>query len=367
MANLQQGVASTRLMRVAVTGDSLCVGAWSSIPRSSSASTKWIGKFATKLQQLYGDGGSGVASISQDRQWPGYSGYTDAVTNVAHNGTWSYGATGFGTMNNQYIYSTLVGSAIWFYTRGSTLTLMYTLGLGFGTFQVYIDNVLVDTVNTTNIANLSTQKLYTTTNAEHTLTVVVTDTTNGNVIIEGAAGANPTGVVVDLYCTGGALLSQFVYGYRENPLTLSGAGAGRAADLVINEFGLVDANSNTALSVFSQSVSTLLAAFPTTEVIQVSPAYGLFGSYISVYQQYIAYLATVMNGGSVLDIGATLLQNNNYTYGTSIGYWGSSSLLGPAGSDPVHPGDKGHCMMYHALMQYVRMESNATTPLSQCP
>lgn len=276
-------------------------------------------------------------------------------------------------MNNEYMILQTGTGSVNFYARGSIVTVIYTTGPGFGSFYVLIDNVGVDNVNSNNASNLSTQRVYSTTPGEHIVTITAYSLGSANsVVIEGISGENPTGVVVDRYCTSGQQLNVFVQSTPENVFQQSGAGLYRNPQMLLVEFGVNDAQiGGVSLSSWQSDFNQVVAAFPDIPIIQLAPAFGTYGtsSQYNLYRSYMTYSASVATG--FIDISQDLFNTIDYsaswTAEEAIGFFGTSTPpIGPSGSDTIHPSNLGHCMMFRDIVMYLKLNQTTTSPYQYC-
>lgn len=263
--------ANSQLVKVAVVGDSLSQGYYTSAPLTKS----WPALLAARLQALYGDGGSGFVGASLTTYFansksiaaPTQTAYSGNNTYWATSGTWSLYTGGNYGPGAHEIQSTQVGATVTITgLRGTTIKL-YTLSNGGsnaawkysvdGATQVNVSDAAAS-VQVTTITGLSS--------GTHSVVITQAGTGSNTLLVIGAAAYNATGVVIDNYSVYGAtsaLLNAARPAATTNPGVWSG-GSLNPCDLYIYELGANDAAVTVASGVTLGAAAATFATSLTT-------------------------------------------------------------------------------------------------------
>lgn len=348
--------SSSRLVKVAVIGDSISVG-WVA---TNWWTNGWVGLLRTALQQAYGDGGSGFITVDYMKNtgnnlvsgWLGtvggssqWSRFPDANDNNGRGGiNWcsvKNATSGVGTMN----------IPMW----GNNSLKVYALNdPTYGTYSYAINggtatNVALNAANAVKVTTVASPPAGSAA-SPYTLNLAVV---SGTVELYGAAAYNATGIAVDnlsmagrrsldlLIPTPGSSTTQFIG--EETPQQLG------PWDLVIFALGVNDVRAGDASNVAKNILATwsgiknkapnVTAPETLIMICNPGPATGLGGDTTHAEGQMAAevYKAAQAVGAAVVDVWAFA--------GRSTEPW---NTLGYQSATDVHPFDAGH-VQYEGL------------------
>ncbi|SDP08681.1 hypothetical protein SAMN04515671_2906 [Nakamurella panacisegetis] len=275
-AKYRAKLAGGGLTRVAVVGDSVAAGYYTSNPRARS----WPARVAAALQSKFGDGGSGfngssasLAFASSAASIPAgaVTAYTAAGYYWAATGAWSQYSTPYGpgacVISTQAVGAKQVISGL----RGTALTI-YTLSGGFAPWSYQINGgAAVPIADGATFAIQATQVAAPT--GTYSLTINYAGTGANSLYLIGIEARNAAGVVVDNFSKYGALSAGFADTSALGAAAWSG-GPSNPADLLVYALAANDSQSTTATGI------TLTAAVAAgVNVLPVS-AYVAPGQYL---------------------------------------------------------------------------------------
>lgn len=359
------GAASTPAV-LAISGDSITAGAWS----SNLLTKPFAALLAARLQTAHGDGGSGFFSSSRCVSFN--SGFTystpDQCAALDASGHWiiwssKEGAGATGMLNN------FTNATMTYQVRGTKVGVYFvgrSDGTTLGSFNWKVDGVDQGNVNTsTQAANGIYKTLANVGAGNHTILITALSAATP-VVIQGAYGENTTGVIVNVFGRSGAVSADFelqagVYTYG-HPSDWSG-GISYPSDCLIYALGVNDAHNQVSpgyvTTGYLQNLGSFLASVKNlaggrngnTDVLVLMNHVG--NDEIAArngYMQYYAHGARVLcehYGAALINMNAVI--GTNYAQGTAISYWSDGTTSGLPGSDVVHPGDTGHQKIYNTI------------------
>lgn len=344
---------------VGVVGDSI-----SKKYNASSIANSWAGLMEDELQTLKGDGGSGFRGVTD-----GYGASFGAAVlgdqyatadKVVWTGSWTeatspvYPFSGPGFSMGA---TTTVGSSATFTVSGTSLKVYYlgVTGTG-GVISFKVDGVtLPGTINVGGRASTAPASSVIMSNAgagTHTVTVTLV---SGGVNLYGVSAENASGAVVNVFARPGVSATQV------NTGTNAGAdwngGINYRADLIIYALGVndlksVDASASQVAEHTQKFMSRLRESGVTAPVIMLSNHPGKF----DINTRHVAIQARMREvaesyGGAYVDMWSKY--GNSWNAADAEGFWGSTTTLGVAGDDGVHPSDSGHASIWESLREVV--------------
>ena len=339
--------SSSKLVRVAVIGDSIAYGLYASAPAPVPTSTSWPGIVRAGLQASYGDGGTGFVSsaASPDDSAGAYPSGSWPVNHYGSNWTiqQASSSTAYQSINAFAMTTQHPGDYITFAVRGSSIVVWYVSAPGGATFSVQIDGTTVaSAVNSAAGAAASNSTLFAgLAGGAHLVTITHTGAAGSAATIMGVDAVNGRGVVVDLYAQSGQSLTGFVAAH--GAVATAGAAA-RQASLLILALGVNDASGGVSATAAQAAFQTLTAAFSGVDTVYVYSSYGALNN-PDLYTSYQSFIAPAVN---VFVDSWTLDTHRSYQYGLSICYWGFYGQPGAcnnAGADNIHPSDSGHALI----------------------
>jgi lysophospholipase L1-like esterase len=364
LSNWRSKLAGTKTgnATLAVVGDSISVGNWSSDITTSTTATNYVGLIRTALQAQYGDGGSGFIGTNLIPTYDG-GGYVSGVSCV---GAWTFfpngastGAASNGGPSNTSSYSSTIGNTITYTgVRGQTLTVYY-INFAVGSYTVTVDGTVVGTVTTTG-GGAYTSQSFTIPAGSHT--VVLTITSSAIVVFFGIRCTNPTGVIVDNYSHGG----ETVLGFSSQNTAIDWSGGVlNPCDLYMLNLGVNDCANTGGLTSSDAYISTVFKIFDRikngpsynsslgTDFAIALPAIGKFqGSDINM-----AVISKSANaicnhyGGVFIDMGTAT--GNSWLNAYNLGLWGLDGT-GASGNNSVHPSNAGHAAYAQTILSVIQ-------------
>jgi lysophospholipase L1-like esterase len=354
--------AATANATLAIVGDSISVGNWSSNITTTTSATNYVGKIRTALQAQYGDGGSGFIGTNLIPTYDG-GGYTSGVSCA---GSWTFfpngastGASSNGGPSNTSSYSGTIGNTITYTSvRGQTLTVYY-INFAVGSYTVTVDGTVVGTVTTTG-GGAQLAQSFTISPGSHT--VVLTITSSAIVVFFGIRCTNPTGVIVDNYSHGGETVLGF--STQTSAIDWSG-GVLNPCDLYMLNLGVNDCVNTGGLTSSDQHSTTVFKIFDrikngpsynsslATDLVIALPAVGKFQG-PDINMPLIAKNANAIcnhYGGVFIDLGTAT--GNSWLNAYNLGLWGVDSS-GASGTDSVHPSNAGHSAYAQTILSVIQ-------------
>lgn len=353
---------ATTPITLAVVGDSIAQGFYS----SNLLTKSWPALLKSKLQGLYGNGGSGFFSVANSSAVLTSLGLGGsplaAYVAIGNNlwtvtGTWTTGggygpgyyASYNGTLNNTISSpAIIIGQYVDMFSYAVGKPATYSIDSGAFTGALPTGSGGAPAKTTVNTGSSAT--------TAHSVTFTTGTGGTNNMVILGVTGRNSSGVRLDEFAAWGATTS--IYNNQEaTPNAYSGSwsgGANNPADLVLYNVGNNDATADVAVATSLSNIDAYLqgvldSAYYGGTVnstgVEVAFVLSFIGKNDATAPQYsalrsgIAGLATAYNA-AVLDLGA--LASNNWTAMQAAGYMGNSASLGAAGTDPIHLSDAGH-------------------------
>ena len=360
--------SGTRLVTVAVLGDSISSGSCSSNQYPSTAGKGYVNVLMQAYQSQYGDGGSGFVSPIANRRDLGNSAYSnDALPVIVSGFILSIGEKG--STDSTFYSSGAVNSTIDSYIRGTVATVVYFVGpssvADYGTFAVAIDGLWVaniDTLSEGEARQVSTS--FAVSAGEHRLLVTVV---SGTVWMVGAGGRNSGGVVVDNMSVPGLRIVDIAGGTAYgNPFINSDGGSPVTADMLIIMLGL---NDNQPLAVYLAAMRTAITTYQAAGVVDIVIVMSNGGSRAGgVFATYRAELPSLASELHVAFVDLNNIATPSYQQLSEAGFWARtptqaadecSAPLGLpstslADASSVHPSDVGHWNMAHVLWPIIR-------------
>lgn len=343
--------------KIAVLGDSVSRGYY-----TSNLDTKsWPGLLKTRLQAAYGADGSGWKGIVDSSAWATAAGidataqssYTTAGNYWTLNGVWAnYNSNAFG-IGGASISTHAAGAYAQCSVTGTTIKI-FTIG-GNSAWNYQIDGGTVtagaigsyQTVNATTITGLSA--------GSHIVRIFYNGDGISVLYLNGVAGENATGIVVDNFAQYGA-----ASGLINNIDDLTnGAGMGGnlyPADLVIYAMGLNDAGNNvsteTFVSNFDRYVSLVRDGGSATGAVDLMIVMCHVGKYDQtnyLFAHYCAAMRGVAAAYGAAYVNVWAIMENSWNYFNTLNGWGNAMTIGSPGSDLVHLSDGGANLYYQAI------------------
>jgi lysophospholipase L1-like esterase len=351
--------ARTRLVRIAILGDSTSAGLY-----ENDVNLTYAGRMNTALQGAYGDGGIGLAT-SPNRSIGGFGGpgdpagqravTTGALTTVAGGPGWlGFRPTVLGN-----------GATITFHAvRGTAIDLITRRGSGFGSLSVSVDG---DTPTAHSQAN-ATGDIFTETvrsglsSGPHTVTITFT---TGDARFWAIRGRNAAGIIVDNLSAGGtnwaagtgtSQSSTAADGVASATNLSTNLGVMTPADLLILALGVNDAPGTTATR--DNIEAQLGEAYKRSRTMGLTPAdpplllvmgmhYGNHDNKVAGHDA--AWIASTIRGFATA-VGAAYVD----VWGLgrySFEYWASltPSRFAIGGLDTIHPSYEGHADIFELM------------------
>lgn len=350
--------ALTTKARIVVVGGSASQGYYASNLHTGG----WVGGIRTALQTQYGDGGSGFFPASRTATY--ISGSADANARTAwlanrsiaaQTGVWTLGGSQYGP-GCTYVYCQTTGASITFTVTGSIVKIYtvtgastragYTYQIDGGTAVAVADGGGSSaSIQTTTVSGLSA--------GTHEVKLTWNGTSSGTgqfLSVVGVAGENATGVVVDNLAKAGARASTYGNHTASALNAVWNGGANYPADLCIFTAGPNDAVAGTTVDQWSNSVARYFKAVRdanngATDLMILLPHLGTHDVTNFLYQDYASRARGLADayGAALVDVWA--IGRNSWSYWNSLGYWGTASNPGAAGTDSVHLSDAGYAFV----------------------
>lgn len=340
--------------RIVAVGGSSTAG-WHS---SDLIKTSWIGRLQTALQAQYGAGGSGFfptsrtsTIISATSAIPAWTAAGCLATPV---GDWRAG-TSYPGPGVTYVYTEIAGSTLTFKVTGQTVSIYTVAGpppAGTRAAWTYsIDGAAPVTVQDAGgtVASIQVTKIPNLSPGEHTVTLAWAGTTSDAdqfLSVCGVSGENPTGVIVDNLARPGAASNRYTAQTASAGAVWNG-GASWSGDLAIYSAAPNDAAATTPVTgaQWETNVVSWLravkAANYNTDILIVLPHIGNYES-APIYHEYSARARTIAETYGAALVNVWTLGKTSWAYWSDMGYWGTQTNPGGAGTDGVHPSDAGH-------------------------
>lgn len=369
---------------IALVGDSLTQGCFC----SDVENTSWAAILRSKLQALYGDGGSGfkpsvdtvLANVGNFNAWitgqPASSLY--ALTGSWNNNTGVNDGPG---ANNLRLEST--GGTVTFTGRGTAFDIFFISGVsGFATFTVSVDGGAESAVqNTQTGANgVFTYSASGLAPGNHTVRVTCGTAAPGNpkLYFCGMRFRNTTGVRIDRYARQGWPSAAFNNGTAQAWRTEGGASNGtyapagkwsggslNQADFIIYSLGLNDANitspgtidPTTYLNNVRGYLEDLREGNPSASVLLLAQHRGALAweNSSQFYTQYMEKLNSLSASYKCGFLNIWAQGNNSWSWmkDASRLYMGANAAGGIAGTDQVHLSDAGHAWVADQVLNFI--------------
>lgn len=341
----KRNAAATAAARVLTIGDSVTQGYFASNARTTS----WVGRIRASLQTTYGNGGTGMIPSSNCGVIASSLGAPIIAAWEANNslftttGPWLTGGSFIGP-GVSYIGVTSAATATYKVT-GTTIR-MHPLGRSStsagwtysidGGAPVSVAGALVFAIQTTEVTGLS--------NTEHTVVISWNGGVGDTLWFCGVEGINATGVQVHNLGRTGTTAGNWTDATAGNPLW--NGGSSFPGDLAIIALGINDAaasvTSDTWLSNMNIIIQRIKAANNgATDIILLNQHVGT-GAGGTFYGNYSTQLLGLADTYGAALVNMWEIGNNSWDYWNSLGYWGSGTPGGGAGTSAVHPSDAGH-------------------------
>jgi lysophospholipase L1-like esterase len=352
----KRDAAGTGQARIVVVGGSASQGFYASNPVTKS----WPGLVRTALQAQHGDGGSGFmtsslsATILQAGDADALAAWQGAGAIIGQTGTWTQGGSRFGP-GVCYLYADETGDSLTFTVRGTTVKIYTVSGGGSRpSFTYQIDGGSAVTVADSGISasNIQVTTINGLFSGTHTVKVQWAGTASGtgqNLSVCGVSGENATGVLVHNLALAGARSE--TYG---NPATTAlnatwNGGVDFPCDLAIYTAGPNDASSNTAGDTWAANVAKWVKAVRDTgnavgdtDIMIMLPHLGTHDTTNYKYQDFAARARGLAEAYGAALVDMWTIGRNSWRYWQTLGYWGTKTNPGPAGTDSVHLSDAGY-------------------------
>ncbi|MEV0691770.1 hypothetical protein [Streptomyces sp. NPDC050388] len=354
--------AGSGLAKIVCVGGSATLGFYSSNPRTKS----WPALVASKLQSIYGDGGSGFHGVHLSPALIGGSApdalaaWQTAGAAVGQTGTWTQGGSTYGP-GGTYIYSDTTGATLTFKARGTTVKIFTVVGGGTRPVMLYsIDGGAdVSVPQPSGTAAIQTTTITGLSNTEHTVTLKAGTASTGQYLsVCGVSGERASGILVHNLALAGATSSR--YGTGHTAASLNGpwnGGSDFPCDLAIWSTAPNDATANNSADVWAGNVARWLRAVRDydggsgdTDIIFALPHFGRHEATNFKYQDYVARARGLCDAYGAAFINWWGLGRNSWPYWNSLGYWGTQSSPGVAGADSVHMSDVGFAHMADTVL-----------------
>ncbi|WP_320784206.1 SGNH/GDSL hydrolase family protein [Streptomyces sp. CRN 30] len=354
--------AGSALARIVTVGGSATAGFYASNPRTKS----WPGLLASKLQGMYGDGGSGFQSTAMS---PAILSGSDATALAAwqvagavvgQTGTWVQGGSFFGP-SGHYLYTDVTGNTLTFKARGTTVRIYTVVGGTTRPSMLYsIDggaDVTVAQPTGTNAIQVTTVTGLS--NAEHTVVVKAGTASTGQYLsVCGVSGEKTSGVLVHNLAVAGATSARYGTSYLSTGLNATyNGGVDFPADLCIWSAAPNDATANNTADVWSANVARWIRAIrdnsPATGDVDLLFAIPHFGRHEGTnfkYQDYMRAARGLCDVYGAAFINWWGLGLNSWENWNAKGYWGTSAGTGATGTDTVHLSDAGFQYMADTVL-----------------
>ncbi|MFB7027187.1 MULTISPECIES: SGNH/GDSL hydrolase family protein [unclassified Streptomyces] len=363
----KRDAAATGKARLVVVGGSFSQGYYA----SDMNNTSWVGLVRQSLQNQYGDGGSGALTASRTGVY-----YSHAVatplweTNgsfATTTGSWNTGSNNYGP-GGSYIVTERVGASATFKVRGSTVHIYYVVGNASATsrasFTYTIDGGAPTTVTPPVTGPWGISKATSTGLTDDLHTVKITwagtaDNTNQFVSICSVNGENSTGVIVDNFAKYGAASSYYA-GIAASDLNADwNGGISYPGDLVIYAAAPNDVSAGVTAADWAKNVAKYFSSVRAvdsgkTDLVLLLPHIGKRDASVFVYHDYVAKARGLAEAYGAAFVNLWALGRSSWDYWSSLGYWGTASNPGAAGSDPIHPSDAGHAYVANAILPLLK-------------
>ena len=325
---------STRLVRVAVLGDSVSAGDCASNQYPNAAGRGYVQVLAEQFRAQCPDGGSGLQSPSSNAAFAGNVGYTDQQLPVHQEGFVDVNYD-LGTMGAAYFRALQPNATLAFYTRGTQLTVFYLVGPEFGSFTVHVDGVLVATLYTASPMLAQRTASFLASAGEHRL--VLTTQSSAEVSVTAVSGEYSAGVLVDNISLPGISLAQMCSVNTSlvgSPFASADGGLFHTADMLLIMLGLNDASYGYSVDEMKAAFTTAVTSYQAGGVddilIVMSNGNGdVFASYREMLPSLTAEL-----GVAFIDLNDVRIPNR--TYLCEQGFLALTD--GPGQSACTHPG-----------------------------
>lgn len=383
--------AGQALARVAAVGDSVTYGYYA----ADIDLLSWPGLLRASLQSQYGDGGSGIKSVTDSLTVLTNDGRAQAIKDawqaagnlVTLTGTWDEVFNGTDGPGMAILRAKSIGASLAAQGRGTLAEIYYQTtpnAAAAGSFTWSVDGGAESApISQFHAAQGTVEKvtLPPLTPGVHTVRVTTTDTdgTTKTATFCGVSFRNAAGVVLDRYARGGQpsaaaanrspgtftwtnASGQVFGGSAQNLRGGAGSwlgGSNRPCDLAIyslmlNDGGQVNVTpDNYVLNVrdYLEDLKSGGAQQGDTDVIVLLQHPGKIETTTTRYfTQYVERLRGICEGYQAAFVNMWALGRNSWNYWNTRGYWGSAAAVGVAGADVAHLSNAGHQAVNDALL-----------------
>lgn len=334
--------ADTRLVRVKALGDSITKG-----HSAGNYADSYFNRLITDLQTTYGDGGTGLVTANHAPEFS-LAGYT---ARLGSTGTWVTGAYGYGSAA---LASVGVGDKITLANaRGRNIDIYYEKFVTSGDFDVKVNDVVVDTVDSSAAAAYGVYHYDVPVGTVDGYTVDFVNKTAGGSVFYAIDCYNDTGVTGhNMACGGNTAAAEIAHAQYTGEASGFGGFLLESlvqADLVICSFGVNDYGSSIAAATFGTSLLTVLHgtrivagwSYPDFVMVTFSHSEAEESAEGSDYYLHVREQAAAANtfGAAYLNLYSKWPWKDADK--VTLGYY--------TATDYVHPDAEGHAAIYSYL------------------
>lgn len=334
--------------KIMILGDSIAYG----MHASNIMLTNWVNRMRVALSKQLGDQGLGWIPLPTGNPQGGADQPQWTLTGAGWTVSYSNGSPTYG-VSARFLMATGAANSASFQFTGTAFDLVYaqgTQGASSGVAMT-VDGVAVTppNFNSATDGNFGKVKSYTGFSAG-THTVQITAPASGYVYVEGAMTFNPPasgakGVQIYNFAEPSATTKWF-----PQSLCLSVA----QPHLSIIALGMNDANNTGLAAAYMQNMGNIITACQAQNSSVLLVAYfDVNDSRKSAWQSLIPQLYQLADKYNVALVDIYTRWGKSYNLAQIAGLMGASPYVGSAGSDTVHPSDKGHRDIASAIARHL--------------
>jgi lysophospholipase L1-like esterase len=362
--------ASSATVTVALVGDSVCRGFYS----SNLDTAGWGGIVASGLRSAYGDGGSGFKSVADSTVWmdgvdgmpSGSIAWYQSVGNlIKASGSWKASTADYLGPASVALRTPVATDTITATVRGTAVKVIWLNGgsEAMGGFSYTVDGGSPVKVDPTGVYEITMHETGGLASGDHTVTITATGaTTSTETVIMGVAGEAATGCLVNQFSRYGQTT-----GMVDNSDTLhAGAWAGGwayPADLVVYALGANDAHAGVPGDVWARNVRCWLegvyddyfggASAGAVDGVLVLTHVGRYDTEHWVYQDYAVRARGLAEAYGLLLVDMWSIGRNSWNWWreqSGGSWWANADSPGDSGEDLIHLSDAGHAAVGNAVL-----------------